>query len=350
MRFLVSFYGLLLRYWPMKMAALLAAIILWIYVQSLQISILTFSIPVDYQNMPQHLVYKEEPPRFVTIKLKGKEDALQFNSRRLSAKVNLAAGRKGKRDYPLFFDRNQLPLGIEVTSLPKTVAVDFIQLEEVMAKVVPAFSGQLPEGFEMGKITVTPPKIKILTNEEAAAFLQEIKTQAIALDELKKDFNIKVNLNIDSNDIYSYNPSAVQVSAVIFENSKEDKKMLSIPVQVKNLDPSLSVILSQTSVHILVQGNPSEMTNLRAEGFNAEIDLFKTRLNKETKKIEPSKTDTAVVVNVSPASPTSHLSIVDISPPSILVKFFVKENLSTPSFSSAPLFQDKPKEDAKDKK
>lgn len=331
MKFFVNFYAIFLRYWPMKLAAILTATILWVYVQSLQIAMLTVSIPVDYKNKPDNLIYEKNPPRFISVELKGKEETLQFNSRRITAWVNLASAIKGENSYPLIFDKEQLPVGLEVSSVPKTVKVNLLQLVDRTVKVKPKFVNNLPKNYQVGKTMVIPQNIKVRLAEKEIEAIPEIETEPIDLSKREQTFIVRVPLTVDGKIVKEYSPSTVEVRVIIFQENSEDRKIIDVPITVKNLDENLSVSLSDPLVHLLIQGNADDIEKLKEKDFQATINLQSVSYNKGKKRIFPSAVNPSVPVDVKILTTDSSISIADIEPAIIQVRFspnFQKEDSS----------------------
>lgn len=324
MKFLVNFYAIFLRYWPMKLASVLTATLLWVYVQSLQIAMLTVSIPVDYKNKPNDLLYEKNPPRFISVELKGKEETLQFNSRRITAWVNLSSAIKGENSYPLIFDKEQLPVGLEVSSVPKTVKVSLLQLTDRSVKVKPKFSNELPRNYRVGKVMVIPQRIKIRLPEKETEAITEIETEAIDLSKREQTFVVRVPLAVNEKIVKEYSPSTVEVRVIIFQEDSEDKKIIDVPITIKNLDENLSASLSDPLVHILIQGNTDDVEKFKAKNFQATIDLRSASYNSKKKRIIPSAVNPSVPVDVKILTADSSISIADIEPAIIQVRFSAK--------------------------
>lgn len=324
MRFFVQIYTIVLQYWPIKLASLLMASILWIYVQSLQIAMLTISIPVEYHGKPKDLIFEKEPPKFITAELKGKEENLQFNSRRLSASVDLSSAIKGANSYPLVFDQDQLPFGLEISSIPKTVNIKLFQLVESTVKVLPNFINELPKGFQIGRVMILPNQLKILIPENQIEAIQEIKIAPIDLSKQNQTFIKKVPLLVDDNIVYNYSPATVEVRVIVFQENSEGGKNIAIPIEIKNLDKALAASLSDRWVNIYLQGDIAELEEIEEEDFQASVDLVSTHFDTQKNKILPAMVNSAVPVDVKILSVYSNVSIADIKPPMLQVRFSLK--------------------------
>ena len=57
-------------------------------------------------------------------------------------------------------------------------------------------SGNLPTGFKVDKIIVTPDTVKLTAEPQLISNLKEIKTAPVVLDKLTADVELKMPLNI----------------------------------------------------------------------------------------------------------------------------------------------------------
>lgn len=324
MKFFVHLYTMILQYWPIKLASLFMASVLWIYVQSLQIAMLTISIPVEYHGMPKDLIFEKTPPRFISAELKGKEENLQFNSRRLSAFVDLSSAIKGANSYPLVFNQEQLPLGLEISSIPKTINLKLLQLVESTVKVLPNFVNDLPKGYQMGRVMILPNQLKILIPETQIETIQEIKIAPIDLSKHNQTFIKKVPLLVDDTIVHNYSPATVEVRGIVFQENSEGGRNITIPIEIKNLDEALAASLSDRWVNIYLQGDSNELEDIQEEDFQASIDLIHTHFDAQKNRILPAMVNSAVPVDVKVLSVQSNISIADIKPPMLQVRFSLK--------------------------
>ena len=79
-----------------------------------------------------------------------------------------------------------------------TLKVDLSIIQE-SSKEIPidvTFSGELPEGYELGDITLNKSSIMVYGEEEVLAKLQKISTKKIELNKLKGTAIVEVDLDL----------------------------------------------------------------------------------------------------------------------------------------------------------
>ena len=82
---------------------------------------------------------------------------------------------------------------------PSKVHVSVEVLKQLATKSFPIsvdLSGNLPTGFKVDKIIVTPDAVKLTAEPQLISNLKEIKTAPVVLDKLTGDVELKMPLNI----------------------------------------------------------------------------------------------------------------------------------------------------------
>jgi YbbR domain-containing protein len=319
------FNKLVLENWKMKLVSLFIAIGVWTYVQELKMGTINISVPVKYINKPDSLYWKSEPPRFIKVVIRGREDELKFPTNNLKATVNLEKAIRGTNSYHINFDLAQIPDRINILSMPKNMSI------ELEMKITKSFwiraniIGEVAEGFNKGRVTITPQKIRMEGPESAINSIQFIETDSINIDKAEDGIKKKASLVSPISSLKFLDSAIVDVNILVYQENKTNEKFIdNIRVEIVNLDPALKAILSDTNVKIHIQGDQKILKTISNETFQATINLEGTRFNPITKNILPFDTEAGIPIQIKNRLKNSNVQILEVAPDSLTVRFIVK--------------------------
>ncbi len=169
----------LTRNWIEKLVSLLLAVLLWVYVTGQQKSEMSFTVPLELANIPASVEVVNEPPSYITIRLRG-------NSRELSSTkpgkikviLDLKNVKEGTNVYHVSRDQVTLPRGLTVTKINPTKLV--IKTEKVIEKKVPVtldIKGSL-DGYE---VNIDPNTVSIKGIKSQVKITKVVKTKPLDL-------------------------------------------------------------------------------------------------------------------------------------------------------------------------
>ncbi len=180
-----------------KILALLLACILWFFFGYQRESVQRdFTIPIEYQNMPAQWVVEEPRVTAAKVLLKGPPQAFQLlNEGNLKIVLDLSRLQEGRQDFLLTREMVRAPSTLSVTSLkPSRVEVVASRLSPVTLPVEAVTVGELPAGYALQQIIVTPPTIRVLVPGRLRSSLTKIRTEPVDLSGLEATTVVEAKL------------------------------------------------------------------------------------------------------------------------------------------------------------
>jgi YbbR domain-containing protein len=103
--------------WPIKLASLVLAVTLWIYVTSKGKTEMSLTVPLELRNIPQDMAVVGDVPGTIEIRLQGQERALRdiAAGKKVVGIVDLGRGKEGENIIHLSPDDIRRPSGALVT-------------------------------------------------------------------------------------------------------------------------------------------------------------------------------------------------------------------------------------------
>ena len=113
--------------WKVRLAALMAAVVLWAWVRSDQTLTLTISAPLEIRSASRTMRYVKRPPASVEVKLLVRRDSLPTVTPKSVRVVANLAGLRGRRvTVPLTEDDVLRPDGVTVLDInPGQLVLEF---------------------------------------------------------------------------------------------------------------------------------------------------------------------------------------------------------------------------------
>lgn len=153
----------------LKALALFAAYVLWFNIASEPELATIVSVPVDYKNFPRDLVISSNIVDSVSVEARGPASRLrEMQQTRVAAVIDFASVHApGDRTFTLTGAELQPPRGVTlVRAIPEQLRFRFERQTSGKLPVEVAYSGVLPRGMAIGKVTVDPPEL-IVTGPES---------------------------------------------------------------------------------------------------------------------------------------------------------------------------------------
>jgi YbbR domain-containing protein len=141
------------------------------------------------------LAISNDPPPRVDITVSGSKDEIdQLNPSNLLATVVIGDNGTGNRVVRLTKDV------VKIEQLPSTVRIDAFQPAIVSVRleprvdrqvdVSPKFEGKIPDGYELGSISVSPVKVRLRGPASIVSGIKEVNTESIVLDGKTASFDL----------------------------------------------------------------------------------------------------------------------------------------------------------------
>jgi YbbR domain-containing protein len=258
--------------WGLKLLALVITLALWYGVtgQRKPTTIRVPRVPLNFR-LPNDTEISNEPRTEVEITLTGNKRALDtLNVRDLIANVDVSDFKPGEHTVLLTSERVTM-------GLPDGVRYGDIQPNNVLLRLEPRLdrelevevrrSGNIPEGYELRGITITPEKVKVRGPASHLDALQKAPTEVISLDGRRESFTLpQTAIEIPDKKV-DLIEGAVSVR---FEIGEERIEKNFSNVQVSASDGTQ--VRPETAT-ITVNGERSVINQLRAENLKLVLDV-----------------------------------------------------------------------------
>ena len=242
---------LFLDEWGLKLLALAITVVLWLAVtgQNRPVTLRVNGVQLNFLR-PNGFELSNEPPSTVDITFTGSKDKLdRIEPRELIANVDLTDQKAGERSIKLTVGRVKLDLqeDVQVQGFhPGSVSIRLEPIVETALDVEVKFSGKLPDGFELGPVTVNPSKVRLKGPADRVNALTKVFTESVSLDGRKDNFSLSavaINLADPKIDLLD---ALVDVHVTVIEKRRGDLHLRfatsdQSPLQASIITPSRHV-------------------------------------------------------------------------------------------------------------
>ena len=180
--------------------------------------------------------------------------------------------------------------------------------------VVPEFSGNLPTGYRIAAVTVTPPAVTVTGESTAVTQMDGAHTEQIPLTDRTRDFETQVGLALPEQ-VTMTGSAEINVTVSIVEET--GTRSFQVGVGLVGPRSDRLYVLGTTAVNITLGGSLSQLSALDPAALVATVDVAALDVGVHTVAVD--------------FAPTGGLTVVSISPPQITVT--VQEPLATPTAS-----------------
>lgn len=218
---------LFLEEWGLKLLALGITIVLWLAVtgQNRPVTLRVNGVQLNFLR-PDGFELSNEPPSTVDITFTGSKDKLdRIEPRELIANVDLSDQKAGERSIKLTVGRVKMDLqeDVQIQAFhPGSVSIRLEPIVEGALDVEVKFSGKLPDGFELGPVTVNPTKVRLKGPADRVNALSKAVTETISLDGRKENFSqsgVAINMSDPKLDLLD---ATVDVHVAVIEKRRGD--------------------------------------------------------------------------------------------------------------------------------
>jgi YbbR domain-containing protein len=195
--------NLLFGNFALKAAAVVLAILLWIFVVSKGQTEMSLSVPVEYLNVPPGLEIAKRETKTTNIVVKAHE-SLSRNIRQENVRVyvDVSKAREGEGVFPIRKDDVKLPYGASLINVePSAVKIVF---EETVSKTVGVRAdiiGSPENGFYVRSVETKPKEIEIEGAKSEVRRIFFVKTEPIDVTGLNGDFSQEAGLKLPNGNI-----------------------------------------------------------------------------------------------------------------------------------------------------
>jgi YbbR domain-containing protein len=179
-----------------KVAAVVLAVILWVFVTSKGQTEMSLSVPIEYVNIPSGLEISKRTATAAHIVVRTHE-SLSKNIRQENVRVSVDVSRalKGEETFSLKKDDVKVAFGATVAEIePATVRVVFEETVSRKVRVKPEVTGNPETGYVVKRIEVSPEEVVIEGARSEVRKVGVIRTEPIDISGLTEDLSQEAKL------------------------------------------------------------------------------------------------------------------------------------------------------------
>ncbi|HEX8649576.1 MAG TPA: CdaR family protein [Pyrinomonadaceae bacterium] len=259
--------------WNLKLLALAITLGLWFGVtgQRAPATIRLRGVQLNFQ-LPANMEISNDPRDEVEVTLTGsKRDLDGLNVRDLVANVDVSSMRPGERVVQLIPERvvkMELPEGVRIDDIePNTVPLRLEPRVEREIEVEARLEGNLPDGYELRAVNITPHKVVVRGPASHINDLQKALTETIPLEGRKESFTFpQTAIDIPDPKVDVINP-VVDITLEIGE-LRVEKSFARVTVH-----ESSGAQARPETASVTVYGARSVIESLRAENMQIMLDV-----------------------------------------------------------------------------
>ncbi len=271
---------------PLKIASLVLAIGVWMYVRSEERPVQIVSAPLELQNLPAHLAIAGDVTQSVSVRVSAPDVLLRsLDDQPPLARADLSGLSDGDQFVRIGADAIRVPPGIEVLRVtPEQIP---IRLENKVRKnlhVTARLAGEPAPGFELGDVTVHPERVTVEGPESVVNEAREVLTAIVRIDGRALPFDVAVNLYPDRTGVEVIADSTAVVSIDIHE--RYARRVLE-GVAVTAPGWKEGVRFDPPVVRVTVEGIPSALGDLTAASVAAIVDLVEVPAGRSGVRLRP---------------------------------------------------------------
>jgi len=199
--------------WQLKIVSLFLAVMLWMAVANQASSEIGLEVPLEYHNIPPQLEITGDMTNTVQVRLRGASNVIKdINAKDVSTTIDLSKMARGEKIVPLSPQNVQAPFGAEVIRVnPSSVRFNLERTITRTVPVVPTITGQPADGFEVGKVLVSPSAVDVEGPESRVNTLTSITTTPIRIDRKQSRVEQMADLELPDPQIRLQHPAPVDV-------------------------------------------------------------------------------------------------------------------------------------------
>ncbi len=206
---------------PLKIIALILAIILWFYVSGIKNSERIIDIPLEIVNLPDNTMVLSHIPQKITLKVRGPRNILfRLSSTNLKYSIDAARMQIGTNVFNFTGDQLGLPPGVQVIWMsPSSLTMVLSETIRKKLTVVPKFEGTPGKGYQVTNYRISPSEIEIDGTKDSLKGIEKIYTRPIDISGETGDLKgISVLLNTEELNYKYIDTDTVNVDVFIAPN------------------------------------------------------------------------------------------------------------------------------------
>jgi YbbR domain-containing protein len=201
----------------LKILSTLVAGLLWLIVAGERVVERVMRAPVEFQNLPAGLELVGNPPDTVEVRLRGSSGALsRLVAGDMSAVIDLATARPGRRLFHITQGQVNVPYGIEIVQVgPSTLTMEFEMSGIRLVPVEPDLDGHPADGYEVTSVKSEPESVEVAGPETALKRLQAAITEPVSVSDQTRTVREVVTIGVPDSTLRLRTPQTAVVTVTI---------------------------------------------------------------------------------------------------------------------------------------
>jgi len=167
--------------------------------------------------------------------------------------------------------------------------------------VVAEFTGNLPAGFHIQSVTVTPPAVTVTGESTAVTQMDGAHTEPIDITGRTRDFEMQVALGLPDQVTATGSPQINVAVAIVADSGT---RTFQVGIGLVGARSDRLYVLGTTSVDITLGGAVSELNALDATALVATVDVADLDVGVHSVSVDFAPTGGLQVVTISPSNIT----------------------------------------------
>lgn len=277
----VQWRTLLTRNFPLKLFALVLAVLMWGFVASQkrgESTEIKFSTPLVFKNIPASLEVAAAPIQSVSVLVRARRArANTVNPNQFQVVIDLSNQLPGTFEYALSernlsYNNVSPPEGMTVLQIsPSQIP---ITLEETIQKVVmieARLAGDLAPGFKLESLEMIPDRAILQGPRSVLEKLRTVQTRPLDVQDLRSDVEMLAYLDLPGSVRLAPNQKAFFRAKIDVTGHTVRVLVRDVPVAFENARYAFKA--SRDSVNVFLEGPPGIMDGLDTRRLRAVLDL-----------------------------------------------------------------------------
>jgi len=187
--------------WQKKIISLVVAMLLWYIVNYQAYDELTFSLPIQYKNLPKELQIIEIYDTLVPILVKGPRErikSLDF-SKMVKVSVNLEKASPGINTFLIETELKDPKPDVSFTLLKEKASLKIDQVSSKIVFVRPILTGEPSTNYVKEEMFINPRMVTIKGPKSLIDQINYVETTPLSIEGVSSDITEKIPLNLPKN-------------------------------------------------------------------------------------------------------------------------------------------------------
>lgn len=205
----------------LKIASVVIALALWIFVNSRGVSEITIAVPLEIKNLAEGYEIVTQKTNEVNLGLKGHERLIKsIRIKDIRVYIDMSKMKDGYGVYYINKENIKVPPSIEVTKIDPSAVK--IRVEKTITKYVPVkvrIAGVPRAGFSLESVVVDPPSVTVTGAKSVVEKINRLETDGLDVSGKKEAFEQMVKV-LTNGQIIRISDAEVRVKVSIKRGDK----------------------------------------------------------------------------------------------------------------------------------